>query len=716
VFHHIHARLFAAAAALATSAFSAQAQTNTPATPSATLPPTIVTASELPTSDQVGPLEGFRALTSGSATRTPTPISEIPQSVSVIPRALIEAQGARTVDDALRNVPGVVPENPLFLNQNLNTFIRGFPAEIYRDGMQSFFDAGFGQSLLGIERIEVIRGPSGSLFGGGLGGGHGGVVNFISRLPGRENQGEIGFNYGPYGYANPYIDVNQVAGSAEPGGVQVAARLQAEYLRTRSYIENVLMSGYQVIPSVTARDDRTQLTLQAFSSERRADDYPGLPPSLTGNAAHISSIDRFRNANGVSTPRTVTRRDGARLLFEHEVDDVFTLRFAGQFASSNLEQPAQFQFGPAIVDTTFARFNGYLQQDLTQYTLLPSLQARFTTGDIRHTVLAGLENDRVQDNGGINFAFSDFFDFARPTDVPFVRPTPAPQTRNRYTTFAAFVQEQATIWERLHLLAAVRATDLSIKSETQAGPNYNSSESRVTPRLGVAFDVLPWLTPFAGWGQGIRSPSGYAFLLEQPKPETSEQWEAGIRVKVSPEFSASVAYFDIERRNAPVADPAIFGLARQTGVQRSRGAELETLWQPSRDVAFLVSYAYVDAEIVEDISLRPGTPLRAVPNNMGRVWASWRPRGFGPEWLDRVSLGGGATVSSGAPANDQNSIRTKGYAIFDAQIAYDTGPIRVALNARNIGDRQYTVPFGYFNNSVAPGAPAEVYLSVSYRF
>jgi outer membrane receptor protein involved in Fe transport len=101
---------------------------------------------------------------------------------------------------------------------------------------------------------------------------------------------------------------------------------------------------------------------------------------------------------------------------------------------------------------------------------------------------------------------------------------------------------------------------------------------------------------------------------------------------------------------------------------------------------------------------------------MGRVWASWRPRGFGPEWLDRVSLGGGATVSSGAPANDQNSIRTKGYAIFDAQIAYDTGPIRVALNARNIGDRQYTVPFGYFNNSVAPGAPAEVYLSVSYRF
>jgi iron complex outermembrane recepter protein len=712
----VHKMSVAATALCGLAAMPAAAQAPAIAFPEGVVPPTIVTAPAIPPGDQVGPVDGYRALTSGSATRTNTPIRQIPQSVTVIPRVLLEDQGARTVEDALRNAAGVVPESPLFLNQNLNTFIRGFPAEIFRDGMQSYFDAGFAQSLLGIERAEIIRGPSGSLFGGGLGGGHGGVINFVSRLPGRENGGEIGFTYGPYGYANPYLDVTQVAGSSGPGGVQVAVRLQAEYLRTRSYIENLLLTGYQVIPAVTLRDERTEITLQAFTSERRADDYPGLPPGLTGGAAQFTGVDRFRNANSADTPRTVTRRDGARFLFEHRLDDVFTLRLAAQAASSNLEQPAQFQFGNPIAGTTYARFNGYLQQDLMQFTVLPSLQARFVTGPVRHTVLAGFEVDHVRDRGGIAFAFSDLYDFARPTDAPFIRPAPATPTRNRYTTLAAFVQEQATLWDRLHLLAAVRVTELSISSDTTGGTSYNTSANRVTPRFGVAFDLLPWLTPYAGWGQALRSPSGYAFLLEEPKPETSEQWEVGLRAQVAPGFSASVAYFDIERRNAPVADPASFGLARQTGVQRSRGVEVEALWQPNRNLALLASYAYVDAEIEEDIALRPGTPLRAVPRNMARAWGTWRFRGIGPEWLQGLSIGAGVTLASGAPANDSNTVRTKGYAVFDAQVAYETGPVRVALAARNIGNREYTVPFGYFNNSVAPGAPAEVYLTASYRF
>ncbi len=713
---HVSVPRLAAVLALGAS-LPAVAQSPAPrAFPEGTVPPMVVTAPPLLERDQVGELRGYQALTSSSATRTSTPIEQIPQSVTVIPRQLFEDQGDRTVADALRSAAGVVPESPLFLNQNLNTFVRGFTAEIYRDGLQSYFDAGFAQSLLGIERIEVIRGPSSALFGGGLGGGHGGVVNFVSRLPGMTNSYEMGATFGPYGYANPYIDLNQVAGSIADGGVQVSARLQAEYLSTRSYIENVLLSGYQVIPAVTVRTADTSFTVQAFTSERRANDYPGLPPELTGGASNFG-IDPYRNANGGNVPRTVTQRSGGRVFFEHRFDEVFTLRLAAQMASSNLEQPAQFPFGPPVVGTTtYARFNGYLQQDLSQVTILPTLEARFTTGPVRHTVLAGIEGDRVWDEGGIAFGFSDIYDFAQPTDAAFVRPQRAPATRNVYTTLAAFLQEQATLWDRVHLLAAARVTQLQISSTPAAGGGFDSTTTRWTPRVGIAVDVLPWLTPYAGWGQGLRSPSGYSFLVNEPKPETSEQWEVGLRARLPFGLTASVAYFDIERTNVPVADPAFFGLARQTGQQRSRGVEVEMLWQPDRNFAFLANYAYTNAEITQDNLLAPGTPLRAVPKNLARAWGIYRFRDIGPEWLHGLSIGGGVTVASGAPANDTDTVRTKGYTTFDAQIAYQTGPVRVALVGRNIGNATYTTPFNYFNNSVTPGAPTEVFLTASLRF
>ncbi len=694
--------------------FAAPAAAQSPP-PEASLPPLLVTGDRLGGRDQIGPLEGYRALTAASGTRTPTPIREIPQSITVLPGRLLRDQGAVTLEDALRNAPGVVPESPLFFNQNLNTLIRGFPAEIFRDGLQSYFDTGFGQSLLGTERIEVLRGPTSTLFGGGVGGGLGGAVNIVTQKPLRENAYEVGGRIGAYGFRGAFLDVNQTTGRRTDGGVEAMVRLQAEHQRGRSYIENVLIEGWQVLPAVTLRNERTSVTLQGFFSERRANDYPGLPPETLSGAAGFP-FDRFRNANSGTTPRTVTQRNGLRLLAEHRIDEVFSLGLAGQYLVSNLEQPAQFQFGPALFDTTYARFNGYLQQDLEQGSVLPTATARFTTGPVRHTVLAGLEFDRTRDAGGIAFAFSDLYDFAAPVDAPFQRPPRAPVTRNRYTTVAGFLQEQATLWDRVHLLGAIRVTDLEIRSEPPGGPRSTAATTRWTPRLGIAVDVLPGLTPFFGWGTGIRSPSGYAFLVEAPRPEESEQWEVGLRVAPGFGLTGSVAYFDLERRNAVTPDPSLFGAGRQVGRARSRGVEVEAIWQPEPRLALIGSYAHVKAEIEEDLVLAPGTPLRLVPQNAGRLWAHWRFLDTGPAWLSGLSLGAGVTAVAGAPANDSASVRTKGYAIFDAQIAYEAGPARVALVARNIGDRRYTIPFSYFNNSVAPGAPAEVFLTASLRF
>jgi len=689
----------------------------------AAIPPIIVEAQRPEQADQVGPVRGYQATTSRSATRTDTPLREIPQSITVLPRRLLEDQGAVTLEDALRNAPSVVAESPLFLNQTLNTRIRGFQAEIYRDGLASFGEVGLAQSLLGVERLEVIKGPTGSLFGGGLGGGLGGALNIISRLPAPTNGYEAGVRLGPYGFRNFHIDVNQVAGSLSDG-TQVIVRLQAEQLHSRSFASGVTTDGHTVLPSLTIRNDRTSLTFQAFFSERRANDYPGLPPELTGGNAR-TGFDRFVNSNGTNAPRTVTQRNGARVNFEHRIDDVFTLRFAGQLSINNIEQEAQFHFGRGFATffgvtspSVYDRYNAYLQQDLTQATALPTLQARFRTGPVRHTMLAGLEFDQTTDNGRIDFGFADLFDFAAPTRTGYVRPAATPVTRNTYRTIAGFVQEQATLWERVHVLGALRVTDLDLSSQTDGAGRVTSHATRWTPRLGLGVDVLPGITPYLGWGTGIRSPGGYGFggFVGRPRPEESEQFEVGVKAQLPWGLAANLAWFEIERRNVGVFDLAAGG-NRQVGMQRSRGVDLDLTWSPDPRLSVWASYAHTVAETVQDTVIAAGTPLRLVPRNAGRFWATYRPLDAPMEWLRGFSFGAGVIATAGATTSDTaNPIRTKGYTVFDAQIGYETGPLRLALTARNLGDRQYTVPFSYFNNAVAPGAPREVYLSAALRF
>ncbi|MBS7792331.1 TonB-dependent receptor [Roseococcus sp. SDR] len=720
--------LSVAAALLSAGAASAQTEP-APARPvESTVPPTTVIGRE--ERDQVGPLRGYQALTSGTATRTNTPLQDIPQSVTVIPRSLFTDQGATTLEEALRNSAAVVPESPLFLNQTLNTYIRGFQAEIFRDGLQSYSELGLAQSLLGIERIEIVKGPSGALFGGGLGGGFGGLVNIISQRPLPNNSYAAGITVGPYGYRNPWVDVNQAYRDPNTGTV-FAMRLQAETQYGRSYIENVTTEGYNVLPTFSVTSDTTNLVVQAFFSQRKANDYPGLPPGVSGGSPRIP-FDRFVNANGGNVPRTETQRNGVRMSFDHRINDVFTASLIGQFSTNSLSQPAQFQFGPPLAafglpvgPYTYSRLTAYLDQNLSQLSVMPMVRANFSTGPAQHTVLAGFEFDQTRDNGLMNIGDAGIFNFASPTQAPWVQPSAGspfaiPQTNNTYTTTAGFLQDQIKLWDRLHILGAVRLTNINIQTEVpSAGINTTASTTKPTGRVGVGYDILPGLTPFVGWGNSIRSPSGYGFggFLTAPKPEEGQQFEAGVKLNLPFGLSGNLAYFNIQRNNVPYFDLAAGG-NRQIGEQRSRGFDMDLLWQPNPQFSLLGTYAYTMAETVSDSIIAPGTPLRLVPRNAGRVWANYRLRGLPlPDWAQGFSFGGGLTSVAGANTSDQpNAIRTAGYTIFDAAINYENGPLRMSVAARNIGNRNYVIPFSYFNNAMAPGAPAAVYVSAALRF
>lgn len=700
------APLFAAGATLLAAGAAAQPSEPRP------LPDLFVTA-PAPEGDRIGPVQGLRALTAESATRTDTPITQIPQSIQVLPGALLREQGSVTLEDALRNAPAVQAPSALNFNQTLSTRVRGFRAEIYRDGLISFFDAGAAQSLLGVARIEVLKGPSGTLFGGGYGGGIGGLVNIISTLPETANFASAGVRFGSYGLANPFVDVNRVA---QVGGVQVLGRVQGEYFGDSSYIQGFRENNYNIIPAVTLRTAETTLTVQGTFSRRSATEYPGLPAQVAINPAGFGA-SRFFNVSNPAGPPSVSTRNGVTVLFERRLTNDWMLRFAGRFTTSNLEEAGQALFATATPGlTTFPRANFYLTQDQTQLSLLPTLEGRFVTGPARHTLLVGIEGDRVTDQGSTGFSPTLPFRLATPDRVPYLRPPPGLlQINNTYSTIAGFVQDQVTLWDRLFLVAALRLANLEIDSRNAAGVGFTASNTRLLPRLGLGYEVVPGVTPFVGWGLGMRGDPYVSLPSGAPRPELSEQVEVGVKLDFGFGLSGTLALFNITRQNVAVADPNVLFAQRQTGEQRSRGFDAELLWQPNRHLSILATYAYTDAEITRDTVIAKGTSVGYVPRNAGRVWTSYRMLDSGPAWLRGVTFGGGLTAASGAPVGDGGPT-TKGYLTFDAQVSWENGPLRLALTGRNLADRRYFVPYEYFGGAVAPGAPLQVFATAALRF
>lgn len=651
----------------------------------------------------------------GGATRTDTPLQDVPQSVVVIPRKLIQEEGLQDRAEVLRNVAAVRTNVTLnFDASGASDRVRGFQPEFYRDGLSSFFDAGDRDSLVGVDKIEVIKGPTGTLFGGGTGGGLGGVINTVSSLPGTKASYEAGVRLGSYATVRPFVDFNQPL----TADGRWSARLQAEYDQNRSTVDNFSARRNTVIPALTYHDDRTTVTLQYLHTERRALDFSGLPAygTISGNFR----VPYQTNVTGTDTPKNVSNRDAVTLLAEHRLNDVVTLRLATRYATTNLEQPATAVFGSTTplegTVSTFPRYNFYLHQDLNEFSILPSVEAKFATGPVRHTVLAGIEASNVSDVGNILFAPTAPIDLLAPTYGVYVQPPATSKGMdNRYNTVSGFLQEQAD-WKLLHFQLALRGTGLNVKYRSRdTDATYRTQDTRVDPRVGLAVDVLPGVTVFAGYGSGVRANQNVQPTVtgQGLVPETGNQVEVGVKLDLAQGLSGQLALFDIHRQHVAVADPSIPFNTIQTGEQRSRGFDANLVWQPTPRLSVLLAYAYLDATVTKDTTYAVGTRLPFVPAHSGRLFAAYRVPVPG---IGDVTAGGGVFATTRQSVDLSIPDRTPGYATFDTSLSWQHGPLRVNFQVQNLFDKKAYVPFAYLGDSVAQIERRSAFLTTSVRF
>lgn len=655
--------------------------------------------------------ETIAAPSAATATRTSTPIEEIPQSIQTLTRTLIEEQDLQTLPGALTNVSGVTPTSTM-QTVLMATLIRGFSVNYYFDGMPTYqLPPGISDpaTLINVERIEVAKGPTSTLYGGGSGAPLSGLINVVSRDPGTEFGGSVGLRAGSFETLGVDADLNV------PLGESVAFRINSMAEQANSYIDFIDSERYAFFPTLAWDiSSDTHLVVRGRYNHLEQQEYAGVPWEI------ISSIDRNQYAGANDAPRTEIENKQVSAFLTHSFTDALEANFALSHYVGAYEEWASFPFGQ-IAGTVYNFGNGYLPSESKKTFATASLVARLGSDGFTHQVLAGVDFDDTDYFGAMYFnpvwATLDYAD-ANPT-APF-GPTPPLffDQNDRLKTAAAFMQDQIGIGDRLDVTLGLRWTNLDIQSVINDGTfDYatDRTDDKITPRIGVTYEIVDGTSLFAGYAEGFQGVVGAGFNgLTSPEPETSQSYEAGVKF-ASPiqGLTGTVSLFQIARQNVVTPDPVIPFAYIQTGEQRARGVEMDLVYEPSSTLSVLFNYAYTDAEVSKDNALPVGDRLRAVPEHAGRLAVRYRFEGA----LENLEIGGGLTYTSERELTLPNTLQVGDLVTADAQASYDLGPAQLSLSIINLLGEDGFEPYQYFGGTyVVPTQPRSAFVTLRKEF
>lgn len=669
-----------------------------------------------------GPVQGYRAVTVRGATRTETPVEQVPQTINVLPRTVIDDQRPVTVSEALRNVSGIVVQDPIYTPAFEGTLLRGFSVDRWVDGMSVLYNPGDRDGTINIERIEVLKGPSGYLYGGGIGNPVGGAVNIVSKLPEDRVFGKVGVTFGSHRHLQPFFDINQ------PVTPYVLFRMTGEYTQAKSFVDVVETERYNLNPTLKFTDrDATTLIIQGTLKNWKQPEYQGLP--ATGTVVGDFKLPRSTFLGPAGIEKSFSNYQGVTVTLDHRFDPVWSFNLKGRVARSKFEENVQSIAGgdgfiadlPFFAPSTWGLYNAELYQEQQDTALTGHALARFNWGITRNKLLLGADYSRVKDQGFLDSAFVGFVDLANPSfPTPYV--DPGPRIKDQVvvsTSTGAYVQLQSTIWDRLHLTGSLRAASITTDfTNTTFGTKAVTDADRILPRIGAVVDIVRGLSLFAGYAEGMRA-QPFLNFAGTPLPELSEQVEGGLKFNILGKLAGTLTVYEINRRNVATTDPLTF-LSLANGEQRARGFEADATWQITAGLRLLASYAYTDATFAKEVpgtlfsaAVPAGTQVPGVPEHSGRLWLHYA---FQDSMLKGLSLGAGVYISGDKLLSTQNAFRSDDFFVVDAKIAYETNWFEAALALKNLTNEKYFDRYGYFSGRVIPSDGMAAYGTIAFKY
>ncbi|URD52258.1 TonB-dependent siderophore receptor [Chroococcidiopsis sp. CCNUC1] len=650
-------------------------------------------------------VEGYNAPDASTATKTDTPLRDIPQSIQVIPRQVIEDQQVTEISDALRNVSGVTPRVDYGFSYTYN--IRGFSdSRTLRNGFRIEAPT---IAPSGIERVEVLKGPASVLYGQVE---PGGIINFVTKKPLSNPYYAVEFTAGSYNFYEPSIDFS---GPLTADG-KLLYRLNASYQNFGSFIDFVDGEILSIAPVISYKiGDATTLTLEYeyLYSDRTYND--GLPIDPVTFELPIS---RYLGEPGDRIDETT---NNLILSFDHRFDDNISLRtaFGASFSEGEDVACRVSEYDPETQEVSrFCVTDGSEYDDV--YSWQTDLVAKFNTGSVQHQLLLGLELSQ-RNNGYENFEASganiNVFDPVYGEPIP-----PSDYSfKDDFTSNAVglYLQNQIALLPNLKLLIGGRFDFINFESE---GYEQTVGEERIersndfddnafSPRVGLVYQPIEPISLYASYSRSFVPNNTTTASGELIEPTRGTQYEAGIKAELG-NLSATLAAYEITKTNILTTDPDNpdfsigVGEVKSRGIEFDLGGEILPGWN-------LVASAFInDAFVTEDNNLPVDDVLTNAPAEGASLWTTYEiQRGN----LQGLGFGVGVFYVGDREAELPNELVLPSYVRADASIFYKRDNWRVGLNFKNLFDTKY---YESSQNTalIYPGAPFTVLGTVAVEF
>ncbi|HVK54159.1 MAG TPA: TonB-dependent siderophore receptor [Burkholderiales bacterium] len=640
--------------------------------------------------------------------KAPALIRDIPQSVTIINRAVLDSQAATSLTDALRNVPGITLSagEGGAIGDNIN--IRGYSArtDLFLDGMR---DRGqYARETFFLDSVEVLKGPSSMLFGRGS---TGGVINQVSKQATLQDISEVGLGVGTDSYYRATADLNRKMSDTSAFRIAAVAHTNES---TRDVVES---KRYGIAPSLRfGIGTPTELTIS--SVHQRREDIPdyGVPYAAGGTkASPAKPIDvNENNFYGFTDDNFEQDVDVLNVRVEHKFSPTLSLRNQTQFNSARIDA------SPTTITNVGVRNRRDREVDDKSLFNQTDLIANFATGAVKHTVVAGLEVGReYYENQGYDWIGEP----NQSLTSPVYGPMPASVVRNRTTftdnesdTIAVYVNDQIELSKQWKLVGGVRRDQFDFEStvtdsNTGAVNSQISRKDRMTSvRGGVIFQPTDTQSYYASYGTSF-NPSAETLVLsaanQSVSPEKNRSYEVGAKWDLlEGGLGLNAALFRVDKTNARTTD-SITGFVTLDGDIRVDGFEFSAAGRITPKWRILAGYTYLDGEILESTDGTKGNTLQNTPEHSASLWTAYN---LTKAW----EIGGGVVYSSERFTNNGNTAEVGSYTRFDATVAYIQKSYDVRLNLLNLSDEKYfEVASG---GRATPAAGRSAVATLTYRF
>jgi iron complex outermembrane recepter protein len=666
---------------------------------------------------------GYLAPNASTATKTDTALRDIPQSIQVVPKQVIEDQGATRASEILRNVSGVVSTTgPSGVGEEFT--IRGFSGNDdvgagneYRNGFRALDLGSFNPS--NIERVEVLKGPASVLYGQVE---PGGVVNFVTKQPLERPYyfGEL--EIGSSSFYKPSIDISGPITKDK----SLLYRLNVAYENSGSFVDFVDREIFQIAPSLTYKIGKnTKLNFSYEYLSENGTNNPGLPRNPI-------AFDLPRNLF-LGEPGDTVKNEAQALNVEldHRFDENWQFRSRFAWQSSSFRRDANRIGREPDEDGNLDRF---FQKDLKNrnesYTIQADVIGKFKTGPVQHQLLFGAEWTRFELLDNTAFATADSINIFNPSYNNLPRPTLFDQGASTFSSrsdsFGFYIQDQITLLPNLKLLLGgryeiinekSRSRELDVDGVTPIGrADRNSfSNQAFSPRLGIVYQPIEEVSLYASYSRSFVPNNVFTIDRELIEPTRGTQIEAGVKAEfLKGKLAATFSVYQIIKTNVASLDPNDPNeeASIAIGKVRSRGIEFDVVGKPLSGWNIIASF-FINESVVRvgDPDNSPvGDTLVNAPKTGASLWTTYEIQ-KGP--VKGLGFGAGLFYVGEAQAELPNTFMLPSYIRTDAAIFYKRDNWRIGLNFKNLfGTRYYTNQGG----SIYPGDPFTVLGSVSIEF